>query len=70
MVIYVGVKLCRSRAGEQGPGAPNFFPEKECHEAFKLIFFYISGMHLHAVSFSFCFWHQTSIPIALSRLNQ
>ena len=57
-------------AGDTSLGPQTFFPEKKCQEAFKLIFFFLSGLHLHAVSFSFCFWHQTSIPIALSRLNQ
>ena len=28
------------------------------------------GMHLHAILFSFAFWHQTYIPVALSGLNQ
>ena len=34
-------------------GPPNFFLEKWPHEAFKL--FYLSGLHLHAVSLSFAF---------------
>ena len=52
---------------DTSPG--HFFCRKEPHEAFKLIFTFL-GMHLHAILFSFAFWHQTYIPVALSGLNQ
>ena len=64
----------REKANKKRRNGERYFPRalfcrKEPNEAFKLIFTFL-GMHLHAIRFSFAFWHQTYIPVALSGLNQ